>query len=101
SRPEDGGSRILPRTAGRLPDAAVRRGAGCPIPRHGDGYAAERISPVALFPCEGMRDGASEARLNAAFETGRVREVRRLYRRDDVPEADCWVRGPGWCLAYR
>ena len=71
------------------------------ITRHGDEYAAERISAVAIFPCEGMRDDASDAALSAAFETGRVREVRRLYRRDDVPEADCWVRGPGWCLAYR
>lgn len=100
-RLKDGGRLILPLTAGRFPDADVHRGAVFRITRHGDEYAAERISAVAIFPCEGMRDDASEAALNAAFETGRVREVRRLYRRDDVPEADCWVRGPGWCLAYR
>jgi len=41
------------------------------------------------------------AALDAAFASGRVGEVRRLCRRDDVPEEDCWVRGPGWCLAYR
>jgi len=48
-----------------------------------------------------MRDPASEAALAAVFANGRVTEVRRLHRRDDVPEEDCWVRGPGWCLAYR
>jgi hypothetical protein len=32
-----------------------------------------------------MRDAASEAALVSAFANG-VREVRRLYRRDDVPE---------------
>src|SRR5439155_5301735 len=100
-RLKDGGRLILPLTGGRFPDADMQRGAVFRIIRHGDEYAAERISAVAIFPCEGMRDDASEAALNAAFETGRVRQVRRLYRRDDVPEADCWVRGPGWCLAYR
>jgi len=30
-----------------------------------------------------------------------VQEVTRLYRRDDLPDEDCWVRGSGWCLAYR
>src|SRR5207248_7874333 len=102
----EGGRLILPLTTnqGFRGDATIpleRRGAVFRITRHGDEYAAERISAVAIFPCEGMRDDASEAALNAAFETGRVREVRRLYRRDDVPEADCWVRGPGWGLGYR
>jgi hypothetical protein len=32
---------------------------------------------------------------------GRVHEVTRLYRREDVPAEDCWLRGTGWCLAYR
>ena len=41
------------------------------------------------------------AALAAAFKKEDGREVTRLYRRDDVPDADCWVRGPGWCLAYR
>src|SRR5438094_275689 len=44
---------------------------------------------------------ASEAAVASAFANGRVGEVSRLYRRDDLPEEDCWVRGPGWCLAYR
>src|SRR2546421_9361880 len=73
----------------------MQRGAVFRIIRHGDEYAAERISAVAIFPCEGMRDDASEAALNAAFETGRVREVRRLYRRGDVPGGGFWGRGAG------
>ena len=102
----EGGRLILPLTTnqGFRGDETIpleRRGAVFRITRHGDGYAAERISAVAIFPCEGMRDPASEAALAAAFANGRVTEVRRLHRRDDVPEEDCWVRGPGWCLAYR
>jgi protein-L-isoaspartate(D-aspartate) O-methyltransferase len=97
----DGGRLILPLTAGGFPNADVRHGAVFCITRRGNDFSAERISGVAIFPCEGMRDADSEAALNAAFENGRVREVTRLYRRNDVPGADCWVRGRGWRLAYR
>jgi len=105
-RLRDGGRLILPMTSSKGfddPDSGPidRRGAVFRIERRGDEFFAKWISAVAIFPCEGARDTASEAVLDAAFATGRVREVRRLYRRDDVPEADCWVRGPGWCLAYR
>ena len=79
----------------------MTRGAVFRITRHGDDFSAERMSGVAIYPCAGMRDADSEAALAAAFDKGRVSEVRRLYRRDDVAEEDCWVRGSGWCLAYR
>jgi hypothetical protein len=38
--------------------------------------------------------------LNSAFETGDGIKVTRLYRSDDIPAERCWVRAPGWCLAY-
>ena len=70
--------------------------------------AAFRSSAAAL---EFLRHGSSRSsrasardvasRLRLMPRSGRVCEVERLYRRDDVPDADCWVRGPGWCLAYR
>ena len=97
----DGGRLILPLTSGGFPQANVSRGAVFRIARNGDDFSAERISGVAIYPCAGMRDAASEAALAAAFDKGQVSEVRRFYRHDDVPEKDCWVRGPGWCLAYR
>jgi protein-L-isoaspartate(D-aspartate) O-methyltransferase len=97
----DGGRLILPLTASGFPRSDVQRGAVFRITRRGDDFSAERISGVAIFPCEGMRDAESEAALDAAFASGRVGEVSWLCRRDDVPEEDCWVRGPGWCLAYR
>jgi len=105
-RLRDGGRLILPMTSSKGfddPDSGPieRRGAVFRIQRHGGEWLATWISPVAIFPCEGARDPASEAALDAAFETGRVKEVRRLYRRDDVPDEDGWVRGPGWSLAYR
>jgi protein-L-isoaspartate(D-aspartate) O-methyltransferase len=71
------------------------------IERRDHDFLARRISGVAIFPCEGMRDAESEAALATAFEKGRVQEVTRLYRRDDVPKEDCWLRGTGWSLTYR
>jgi protein-L-isoaspartate(D-aspartate) O-methyltransferase len=96
----EGGRLILPLTAGGFPNADVRHGAVFRITRQDDSFLAKRISGVAIFPCEGMRDAETEAALAAAFAKGRVGEVTRLYRRDDVPEEDCWVCGRGWCLAY-
>jgi hypothetical protein len=48
-----------------------------------------------------MHDAESEAALAAAFEKGRVEEVTRLYRRDDLPEENCWLRGTGWSFNKR
>jgi protein-L-isoaspartate(D-aspartate) O-methyltransferase len=96
----EGGRLILPLTAGGFPNADVGHGAVFRITRQEDGFLAKRISGVAIFPCEGVRDPETEAALAAAFAKGRVGEVTRLYRRDDIPEDDCWVRGAGWCFAY-
>jgi len=97
----EAGRLILPLTAAGIPDGDVRHGAVFRIERRGSDFLAQRISAVAIFPCVGMRDARSEAALAAAFEKGRVREVTRLYRHDDVPEEDCWLRGTGWSLAFR
>lgn len=97
----EGGRLILPLTAGAFPAGDVQQGAVFRIERRGGDFLAQRISGVAIFPCEGMRDAESEAALAAAFEKGGAPEVTRLYRRDDVPEENCWLRGVGWSLAYR
>ena len=97
----EGGRLILPLTAGEFPGGDVQQGVVFRIERRGNDFHVQRISAVAIFPCEGMRDAESEAALAAALEKGRVQEVTRLYRSDDVPEADCWLRGAGWSLAYR
>jgi protein-L-isoaspartate(D-aspartate) O-methyltransferase len=102
----EGGRLILPLTttaafAGNATVPFDRLGAVFLITRRGDEFDARRISGVGIYPCHGMRDAASERALAAAFEKGGEENVMRLYRRDDVPEADCWLRGEGWCLAYR
>jgi len=72
------------------------------IERSGGEFPAKWISPVAIFPCEGARDAQSEAALVTAFaKPGERLRVTRLYRRGDLPEEQCWLRAPGWCLAYR
>jgi protein-L-isoaspartate(D-aspartate) O-methyltransferase len=100
-RLKEGGRLILPLTANAFPNRDVRRGAVFRIERHGPEFLARRISGVAIFPCEGGRDEAGERALGAAFDKGGAERVTRLYLRDDLPEDQCWLRAPGWCLAYR
>jgi protein-L-isoaspartate(D-aspartate) O-methyltransferase len=102
----DGGRLILPLTTelGFTPTNEVqtmaRRGGVFRIERRGMDYLAEWISAVVIFPCAGNRDPVSEAALSAAFDKGDWRKVARLYRSDAIPPERCWVRAPGWCLAY-
>ena len=76
------------------------RGAVFLVTRRGEELHAQWISPVAIFPCEGMRDAESEKAIAAAFESGEHKRVTRLYRNDEVPAERCWARSSGWCLAY-
>jgi hypothetical protein len=62
---------------------------------------SEALARFGIFPCEGGRDEDGERALGAAFDKGGAERVIRLYRRDDLPEDQCWLRAPGWCLAYR
>jgi protein-L-isoaspartate(D-aspartate) O-methyltransferase len=96
----EGGRLILPLTDNGFPNGDVRRGAVFRIERQSGDFFARRISGVAIFPCAGAREPASEAALRAAFAADGVERVARLYRRDDLPAEQCWLRAPGWCLAY-
>jgi protein-L-isoaspartate(D-aspartate) O-methyltransferase len=105
-RLNEGGRLILPLTTNRgfMGSQSVpiqRRGVVFRIERKGDEFPVQRVSPVAIFPCEGMRDPVSEAALVAAFEKGDGGEVTRLHRRGDLPEEQCWLRAPDWALAFR
>jgi protein-L-isoaspartate(D-aspartate) O-methyltransferase len=107
-RLRDGGRLILPLTTdknfdhvGRAPHEVVSQGAVLRIERRGDDFFVKWISAVAIFPCAGARDEASEKALAEALSRGRLNEVTRLYRHNDVAEEDCWLKAPGWSLAYR
>lgn len=101
----DGGRLILPLTSGEnfgsLSAGNMRRtGAVFRIVRRGDDFLASWISTVAIFPCAGNRDEASEKALAEAFATGGLQRVTRLYRHSEIAAERCWLRGDGWCLAY-
>ncbi|HUO91449.1 MAG TPA: methyltransferase domain-containing protein [Rhizomicrobium sp.] len=107
-RLKDGGRMILPLTTdknfdqmGRAPHQMVAQGAVLRIERRGEDFFAKWISAVAIFPCAGARDEVSERALAEALARGRLNEVTRLYRHENVPDEDCWLKAPGWCLAYR
>jgi protein-L-isoaspartate(D-aspartate) O-methyltransferase len=99
-----GGRLMLPLTTDKgslqISAAIDRHGAVFRIVRTVDGFLARWVSPVAIYPCEGMRDEVSERALAVAFERGGWERVTRLLRHVDVPEDRCWVRAPGWCLTY-
>lgn len=101
----DGGRLILPLTSdegfkGGAPEQIARSGAVFRVRREGAQYQATWISPVAIIPCDGGRDEASERALAEAFARGGWQKVTRLYRGAEIPDERCWVRGDGWCLAY-
>jgi protein-L-isoaspartate(D-aspartate) O-methyltransferase len=101
----DGGRLIMPMTSdqgfgGIAPVHFASAGAVFRIERRAASYLAQWISPVAIFPCAGGRDEASERALAAAFAGGGWQKVTRLYRDEDVSDERCWLRGQGWCLAY-
>jgi protein-L-isoaspartate(D-aspartate) O-methyltransferase len=79
---------------------AQRRGGVFRIERRDSEFFAQWISWIAIFPCEGARDAASEAALADAFAKGGWERVTRLYRHNYIPEDYCWLRAPGWCLTY-
>jgi protein-L-isoaspartate(D-aspartate) O-methyltransferase len=101
----DGGRLILPLTSdkgfgARSPEQIASAGAVFRIERRGEDYLAKWISPVAIFPCVGNRDEASERPLADAFAKGGWEKVTRLCRNQRIAEEKCWIRGPGWALAY-
>jgi protein-L-isoaspartate(D-aspartate) O-methyltransferase len=101
----DGGRLILPMTSDEgfkslAPERMARAGAVFRIRRSGLDYHAAWILPVAIFPCAGGRDEESEKALADAFARGGGQKVTRLYRDETIPDERCWLRGPGWCLAY-
>ena len=103
-RLKEGGRLLLPLTTDdgfTLIGRGMRpRGAVFLIVRKGEDYSARAVSGVAIYPCAGMRDPASEKALALAFANGGLKRVTRLYRNGDYPEANTWLRGDGWCLAY-
>lgn len=101
----DGGRLILPMTSDQgfgslAPTRMAHGGAVFRIRRNGADYHVAWISPVAIIPCAGGRDDASERSLADAFDRGGWQQITRLYRGEDIPDERCWLRGDGWCLAY-
>lgn len=110
SRPADtwldalkpGGRLILPLTVTYEMDngLTMTKGGIFLISRDGEReeYVASYKSPTQIYPCAGMREAESEAALVEAFEAGGMEKVTRLTRGSDVPDMDCWVKGPDWAL---
>jgi protein-L-isoaspartate(D-aspartate) O-methyltransferase len=98
----DGGRLILPLTTDKAFSKEFDRitaGVVFRIERRGSEYFARWLSSVAIFPCSGSRDEASEQALAAALQSGGEEKVTRLYRENFPEPGRCWLRAPGWCLA--
>jgi protein-L-isoaspartate(D-aspartate) O-methyltransferase len=104
-RLKDGGRLILPMTSdqgfgAKSLERMASTGAVFRIERRAKDFFAFWISAVAIFPCAGSRDEASERALAEAFEKGGWQKVTRLHRHREMPVERRWLQGPGWCLAY-
>jgi protein-L-isoaspartate(D-aspartate) O-methyltransferase len=101
---KEGGRLLLPLTTDKgfsgPPSPIERRGAVFRIERQAAGYLARWVSPVAIIPCESTRDPTCEAALAAALGNCGWERVTRLYRNEEIPEDRCWLKAPGWTLAY-
>jgi protein-L-isoaspartate(D-aspartate) O-methyltransferase len=80
------------------PERIASAGAVFRIERRGQDYLAYWISPVAIFPCAGSRDDASERALAEAFAKGGWQQVTRLYRDQEIPEERCFADRNGASL---
>jgi protein-L-isoaspartate(D-aspartate) O-methyltransferase len=98
----DGGRMVLPLTVRYTTDdrREMTRGAIFLIERQHGNFSARCMSTTSIYPCAGARDDASEAALAAAFDKGNAAKVTKLYRTNDIPDEHCWLRAPGWSLAY-
>jgi protein-L-isoaspartate(D-aspartate) O-methyltransferase len=101
----NGGRLILPLTARRFTRAEdqgplSRHGAVFLISRNDEVFEARWISAVGVYPCEGGRDDEAERAIDIALRQGGFKDVKRFYRTGALPADQCWLRLPGWSLAY-
>ena len=103
----DGGRLILPMTSDKgfgagAPERMASAGAVFRIERRGHDYFAHWISSVAISPCAGSRDEASERALSRGLlRKGWLGEGRPGFiAARELPTNVAGLRGPGWCLAY-
>jgi len=103
----DGGRLVLPLTSVKHAGGNVLHGRVFRIERRGTDYFVQPITNVAIYPCEGCgRNPGCEAALAVAIESDMKSRtegwprVTRLYRGTEVPEERCWLRAPGWTLAF-
>jgi protein-L-isoaspartate(D-aspartate) O-methyltransferase len=102
----EGGRLILPLTTNAnfpVVDVAKMSLQGAVFRLQKDGlhdYQAKWLSPIAIFPCAGNRDPASEQALAEAFQRASPQKVTKLYRNKPVAAENSWLRGEGWNFAY-
>src|SRR5215207_5467294 len=102
----EGGRLIVPLTTNKgftksgSPGALEKHGAMFRFERHISDFTAKWISPAAFIPCESARDARSETALAEALAKGGWEKVTQLFRTETIAEDRCWLRAPGWSLAY-
>ena len=96
----DRGRMILPLTRDkRTPDFASS-GLVFMIARDDEGYSANWLSRVSIYPCRGARDETTEAALARAIEKGSWEFVKRFHRDGRVDPNRCWLWTDNFCFSY-
>jgi protein-L-isoaspartate(D-aspartate) O-methyltransferase len=96
-RLNDGGRLVFPLTMAIRPTLGV--GFMTRIVRHGSGFSAEIVTPLAIYSCTGARDAQREPLLKAAIASGSLTKMQSVRR--DVHERNdaCVVHGTDVCLS--
>jgi protein-L-isoaspartate(D-aspartate) O-methyltransferase len=67
--------------------------------RQDQGYAAQFVSSIAIFPCAGARDPDTARLLDDAFASGGWAAVRSLRRDPHSGDSTCWFHNDHLCLS--
>lgn len=96
-RLQDGGRLVVPFTMAINP--ALGQGIMTKIVRHGSGYSAEMVSPVAIFSGGNLRDPALEPLMAKALRSGGLLKLKSVRRDAHEPADTCVLHVPGVCLS--
>jgi len=95
---KSGGRLLLPLTFAASPEA-TGMGFMLKVSRRKEGYAAQFLSPVMIYPCIGSRDEDSNRLLREAMQRGTWTTVQSLRRERHEASETCWLHGEEFCLS--
>jgi protein-L-isoaspartate(D-aspartate) O-methyltransferase len=96
-RLRDGGRLVLPLTLAATP--TIGQGIMAKITRRSGSFAAEMVTPVAVYSCVGGRDPELESQMRKALTTGGIFKLKALRRDAHEPTETCLLHRSDVCVS--